>query len=115
MALKVLITPDKLKGTLTAAAAAEAIARGWGRARPKDSLSLLPMSGGGDEFGEVTSTLHKARIQHVKTVDAAHLPCVATWWWEPRTRTAIIESATVIGLAMLPPKRSHPFELDRSE
>ena len=112
MALKVLITPDKLKGTLTAAAAAEAIARGWRKARAGDSLSLLPMSDGGDGFGEVTSTLLKARIQHVKTVDAAHLPCVATWWWEPRTRTAIIESATVIGLAMLPPKRSHPFELD---
>ena len=112
MALKVLIIPDKFKGTLTAAAAAEAIARGWRKARAGDSLSLLPMSDGGDGFGEVTSTLLKARIQHVKTVDAAHLPCVATWWWEPRTRTAIIESATVIGLAMLPPKRFHPFQLD---
>ena len=45
-------------------------------------------------------------------MDAAHRPCVAKWWWEPRTRTAIIESAAVIGLAMLPPKRFHPFQLD---
>ena len=81
MALKVLIIPDKFKGTLTAAAAAEAIARGWLRARAGDSLSLLPMSDGGDGFGEVTSVLLKARIQHVKTVDAAHRPCVASWWW----------------------------------
>ena len=112
MPLHVLIIPDKFKGTLTAAAAAEAIARGWRRARPGDSLDLLPMSDGGDGFGEVTSALLKARIQHVKTVDAAHRPCVARWWWEPRTRTAIIESAAVIGLAMLPPKRFHPFQLD---
>jgi glycerate kinase len=72
----------------------------------------LPMSDGGDGFGEVTGALLKARIQYVKTVDAAHRPCVARWWWEPRRRIAIIESAAVIGLAMLPPKQFHPFQLD---
>ena len=112
MPLRVLIIPDKFKGTLTAHAAAEAIARGWRKARAQDSLELLPMSDGGDGFGEVTSALLQARSQRVKTVDAAHRPCVARWWWEPRTRTAIIESAAVIGLAMLPPKRFHPFQLD---
>ena len=112
MALKVLIMPDKFKGTLTAPAAAEAIARGWRKARTGDLLSLLPMSDGGDGFGEVTSALLKARVQRVRTVDAAHRPCVAKWWWEPSTRTAIIESAAVIGLAMLPPKRFQPFRLD---
>lgn len=112
MPLRVLIMPDKFKGTLTAAAAAKAIARGWRRARARDSLDALPMSDGGDGFGEVTRALLKARIQYVKTVDAAHRSCAARWWWEPRTRTAIIESAAVIGLAMLPPKRFHPFQLD---
>ena len=112
MALKVLIIPDNFKGTLTAPAAAEAIARGWRKARPGDALSLLPMSDGGDGFGEVTCALLKTTVQRVKTVDAAHRPCVAKWWWEPSTRTAIIESAAVIGLAMLPPKRFHPFQLD---
>ena len=112
MPLHVLIIPDKFKGTLTAAEAAEAIARGWRGERPGDSLDLLPMSDGGDGFGELTSALLKARIQYVKTVDAAHRPCVARWWWEPRRRIAIIESAAVIGLAMLPPKRFHPFQLD---
>ena len=112
MALHVLIIPDKFKGTLTARAAAEAIARGWRRERAGDTLSLVPMSDGGDGFGEVISALLKAKLQRVKAVDAAHRPCVARWWWEPRTKTAIIESAAVIGLAMLPPKRFHPFQLD---
>jgi len=112
MPLRVLIIPDKFKGTLTALAAAEAIARGWRTARPQDDLKLVPMSDGGDGFGVVTSALLQAKAQRVKTVDAAHRPCVARWWWEPRTRTAIIESAAVIGLAMLPPERFHPFQLD---
>lgn len=112
MLLRVLVIPDKFKGTLTAREAAEAIARGWRKGRPQDALDLLPMSDGGDGFGEVISAMLCARPRRVKTVDAAHRPCTAQWWWEPRTRTAIIESAGIIGLAMLPPKRFHPFRLD---
>ncbi len=112
MPLKLLAIPDKFKGTLTATAVAVAIARGWRRARPEDTLELLPMSDGGDGFGEALSSLLGAKPQSVRTVDAAHRPCTAAWWWEARTRTAVIESARVIGLAQLPPGMFHPFELD---
>ena len=112
MPLKVLIIPDKFKGTLSAAAAAQAIARGWRKARPNDSLDLLPMSDGGDGFGEVLGGLLGAKVQSTRTVDAAHRACTARWWWEPKTKTAVIETATIIGLAMLPPKKFHPFQLD---
>ena len=110
--MTVLIVPDKFKGTLTAREAAQAIARGWRQTRPQDSLDLLPMSDGGDWFGEVLSGLLGATRQSVKTVDAAHRPCKATWWWQAKSRTAIVDSARVIGLAMLPPGKFHPFELD---
>jgi len=70
------------------------------------------MSDGGDGFGEVMNHLLHAKIQKIKTVDAAHRPCEALWWWEAKTKTAIIESANIIGLAKLPPAKYHPFELD---
>lgn len=70
------------------------------------------MSDGGDGFGEIFSRLLKAKAQTVKTVDAAHRRIHARWWWEPTSKTAVIESARIIGLAMLPPRRFHPFELD---
>src|SRR5262249_49896936 len=110
--VRILIAPDKFKGTLTAHAAAEAIARGWKQARLDDSLELLPMTDGGAGFGEVLSRLLRARARTLRTLDAAHRPCVARWWWEPESKTAIIESASIIGLAMLPRKRFHPFALD---
>jgi len=110
--LNVLIAPDKFKGTLSAGAAAAAIARGWSRARPKDALTLLPITDGGDGFGEVLGRLLGAGAQTVKTLNAAHQPCRARWWWEPKSKTAVIESAAIIGLAMLPPGRFHPFRLD---
>jgi glycerate kinase len=110
--VKVLVVPDKFKGTLSAHEAAQAMGRGWRRARPGDELALLPMSDGGDGFGEVMGVLLQARRRRVKTVDAAGRPCRAQWWWIEERRTAIIESAAVIGLAMLPKRRFHPFDLD---
>jgi glycerate kinase len=112
MPLRILIIPDKFKGTLAAGAAARAIANGWRKARRHDSLELLPMTDGGDGFGEVISSLLRAQVHRLETVDAAHRPCSARWWWEPQTKTAIIESAAIVGLAMLPPGQFHPFELD---
>src|SRR5438552_2894147 len=112
MRLKVLILPDKFKGTLTAEAVAEAIARGWIKRRPEDALELLPMSDGGDGFGKVISKLFHAQVKTVSTVNAAHRSWRAGWWWDAATKTAIIESARVVGLAMLPSKKFHPFQLD---
>jgi glycerate kinase len=112
MSLRVLIVPDKFKGTLTARAAAEAIATGWMQARPADDLEMVPMSDGGDGFGAIMADLLGAGERTIDTVDAAHRPLKATWWYEPDSRRAIIESAGIVGLALLPPGRFHPFELD---
>src|SRR6266480_1472249 len=112
MPLNVLIVPDKFKGTLSAQVAADLIARGWREARPQDTLELLPMSDGGDGFGEVLGRLLDVQEQTIATLDAAHNPLQAKWWWDPQTGTAIIESAKIIGLALLPPNKFHPFDLD---
>ena len=104
--------PDKFKGTLTAQQAADAIARGWSVARRDDFIDVLPMSDGGDGFGVVLSQLLNAEVRTTKTVDAAHRPIVAEWWWEPKSATAIVEAARVNGLAQLPRGKYHPFELD---
>jgi glycerate 2-kinase len=110
MPLRVLIVPDKFKGSLTAPAAASAIASGWRKARPGDRLEMLPMSDGGDGFGAVLGGLMGARWKQTRTVDAAHRPLHASWW--QANKTAIIDSAGIIGLAMLPAKNFHPFQLD---
>ncbi len=112
MPLNVLIVPDKFKGTLSARAAADLIARGWREARPQDNLELLPMSDGGDGFGDVLGRLLEVDEQTLATLDPAHRPLQAKWWWDPKSRTALVESAKIVGLALLPPGRFHPFALD---
>ncbi len=44
----VLIAPDKFRGTLTASQAAHAVASGWRRGRPGDSVVAVPMADGGE-------------------------------------------------------------------
>src|SRR5687767_15195356 len=56
-------------------------------ARPADVLDLLPMSDGGDGFGEIMSALVGAEAILSETVDAAHGPITATWWWHAATRS----------------------------
>jgi glycerate 2-kinase len=112
MGWKVLVAPDKFKGTLAAQSAAECMERGWRKGRPQDATEVFPISDGGEGFGELTGACLRASPQTCRTVDAAHRPCEATWWWVEASRTAIIETARIIGLAMLEPGRYHPFELD---
>ena len=112
MALRVVIIPDKFKGTLTAPEAAAAIECGWRQERPKDRLELIPMSDGGDGFGETLSLQGEGERRRVKTINAAGEPIWTPWWWMPKSRTAVIETAQVVGLAQLPKGKFHPFDLD---
>jgi glycerate kinase len=70
------------------------------------------MSDGGDGFGEVLARLVSAESRSVRTVNAAHEPLEAAWWWSAERQLAIIESARIIGLAQLPKGKFHPFDLD---
>ena len=110
--LRILIVPDKFKGTLTASQAASAIAQGWSDIRPDDCIEKLPMADGGEGFGEVLGQLLKAKLQTCATVDSAGRARIAEWWLNPDTHTAIIETAQVNGLALLPAGKYHPFKLD---
>ncbi|MGC8742898.1 MAG: glycerate kinase [Verrucomicrobiia bacterium] len=110
--LRILIVPDKFKGTLTALSAAEAIKKGWKKARRQDFCEVLPMSDGGDGFGEVVSRLLNCRTVIINSVDASHTPRRVKYWWNQRQKIAVVESARVIGLAMLPAEKQNPLELD---
>jgi glycerate kinase len=53
--VKVLVAPDRYGVELSAAEAAEAVARGWLRSAPYDEVDLLPLSDGGPGFVDVLS------------------------------------------------------------
>ena len=99
--MRVLIAPDCFGDTLTAVQAAQAIADGWGRARPADELTLAPQSDGGPGFVDVlASRLGQRRQAYVSgPLDA---DTDAEWVFDPASGTAYIECAQACGLALLP-------------
>jgi glycerate kinase len=100
--LRVLIAPDCFGNSLTAPAAATAIAEGWRRARPGDVLVLAPQSDGGPGFVDALTDGHpdmarrRARVRGPLTRDLD-----AEWALNPATSTAYIESAQACGLHLL--------------
>jgi len=112
MSRRILIVPDKFKGSLSALEAAEAIARGWAAACPDDTLVLLPMSDGGDGFGPVMAGTLGLEEQFVEIVNAAGEARPAAWWFDFESCQAVVETAQSNGLALLPHRRFHPFDLD---
>ena len=112
MPRRILIVPDKFKGSLTALEAAGAIARGWAAACPGDSLVLLPMSDGGDGFGPVMAEALGLEEQIVRGIDATGKARPTSWWLDSGAGQAVVETAQSNGLALLPKGQFHPFDLD---
>jgi glycerate kinase len=46
--LRVLVAPDSFKGSLSSVAVARALADGWSRGRPTDTIELAPLADGGE-------------------------------------------------------------------
>ena len=108
--MRVLVCPDKFRGTLTARQAADAIARGWRRAHPSDVLVLEPLADGGE--GTLDALVPDAdpdpgfrRIELRATgPDGDPLDAEAG----VRRRTGVVEMARASGLQLLTQARWDP-------
>ena len=104
--MRVLIAPDKFRGTLTAIQAAESMAAGWRRARPGDSLDLCPMADGGE--GTMATLIGALSGRMVRSQVTGPLgDTVLARFGLARIgtveRVAIVESAEAAGLTLVPP------------
>jgi len=125
--VRVLVAPDRFTGTLTATEAAQAIATGWRRQAPADSLDLCPLADGGPGF---IDALHAglggrrlpvtvpgplgdpvpAEILLVEggTVEGGTVEGGTVEGGTVEGGTAYIESAQACGLHLVPPDRRDP-------
>jgi glycerate kinase len=108
--VRVLVAPDKFKGTLSASEAAEAIARGWVRGDPRAEPVLVPMADGGEGTLDVlVEALAGTEVPLRVTgplgdpVDARY--GLVTAGGRP---TAVVEMAAASGLGLVPADRRDP-------
>jgi len=106
--MKVVIAPDKFKGSLTSFEACSAIATGIKSIDPAARTLELPMADGGDGFAAVMKYyLHTTTIP-CPTEDPLGRPLGATTF-ELKDKTAIIELASASGLVLLAEKERDPL------
>lgn len=108
--MKVVIAPDKFRGSLTAEEACRAIADGVRRAMPDAEIDLCPIADGGEGtvaalVAATRGTLHTCRVVSPlpeRKVDA-------TFGVLGDNQTAVIEMSAASGLALLAPSERNPL------
>jgi len=108
--LRVVVAPDSFGGALDSIGVANAIAHGWGRVRPADTLVQVPMADGGEgTLAAVAAALGEgAALQVLATVDALGRSIEAPWLLLDDGRSAFVEMAAASGLAQLATEERTP-------
>lgn len=102
-ALRVLVAPDKYKGSLDSAAAGAAIRRGWLRERPQDDVRCLILSDGGEGFVDAFECAIGGGRVRCLTTDPLGRAIIADWLrvGEGDDAFAVIESCSASGLHLM--------------
>jgi glycerate kinase len=108
--VRVLVAPDKFKGTLTAEQAADAMARGWQRGDPTAEVEVVPMADGGEgTLDALVAALGGARFTEKVSGPlgdpvSAEFAIVHT----EEGPLGVVEMARASGLELLAPSRRDP-------
>lgn len=108
--MKVLVAPDKFKGSLSAAAAAEAIARGWRHGWPECDVELAPIADGGEGFAEIFHQALGAEWTRLEVHDPLGRPVQARYAWLEAEKLAVLEMSEASGLWRLRPEERAPLK-----
>lgn len=106
--MKIIICPDKFKGTLTANEATAAINEGIKTFNPSIETLLMPMSDGGE--GLVSLFAEKEEVETIKMVvhNPLFKPIETTFAYHPKEATAFIEMSKASGLELLRKEERNP-------
>ncbi len=109
--MRVLVAPDKFRGTLTAREAASAIATGWLRSRPGDEIVQIPMADGGEGTLDalVDATEGGRRTMLVEGPLGEPVEAEFGWLGNAGAPVAVVEMARASGLELVPEERREPM------
>ncbi|MCM1137660.1 MAG: glycerate kinase [Duncaniella sp.] len=107
--MRILIAPDKFKGTLSAGEVADIIAS---RLDPLDAeIIKIPMADGGEGTAECLAQIFDMVPNVLPGTNSIMeaLPAGATYYVNRTARTVAVDSSTVLGLSLINPKASSPI------
>jgi glycerate kinase len=107
--VRVVIAPDKFKGSLTAPEAAAAMARGVARAAPTALIEQVPMADGGEGTTQALVAATGGSFREVQVTGPLGEPVIACFGQLGNGRTAVLEMAAASGLVLVPAKKRNPL------
>ena len=106
--MRVVIAPDSFKGSLSAQAVAEAMARGVRAVFPEAELRLVPIADGGEGTVDALVSATGGRIAETRVTGPLGEPVLARWGVLGDGATAVIEMSAASGLSLVPADRRDP-------
>jgi len=107
--MKIIVAPDKFKGSLTSFEVCNAISKGIRRADKSAKVFEFPMADGGDGFAAVMKHYHKTDTVYCDTVDPLGRSLAVSYEWNENEKVAIIEMAVASGLVLLKQEELNPM------
>jgi glycerate 2-kinase len=107
--MRVVIAPDKFKGSLTALEAAAAMARGVARAAPQASIDQVPVADGGEGTAQALVAATGGSFREAQVTGPLGEPIIACFGLLGDGRTAVLEMAAASGLVLVPPAKRNPL------
>lgn len=107
--MKVLICPDKFKGSLTAREACDAVGGGLRQIHPAIDLKSVPLADGGDGTCALLIEWHGGKTVEVEVSGPLFAPQRARYGISDDGDTAFIEMAEASGLTQLSPAERNPL------
>jgi len=107
--VRILIAPDKFKGTLSAREVAENIAAGLCEVLPNARIDIVPMADGGEGTAEVISQALGSSWLNCKAHDPLGREIEARYAWIDNQKLAVMEMSEAAGMRRL---RPNEFDVD---
>src|SRR6266700_738467 len=108
--MKIIIAPDKFKGSLTSFEVCDAVAAGIHQTYPSAEVLKFPMADGGDGFSTGMAYYRQTQTVSCLAADPLGRTIKAGWQWDKKNNTAIIEMAVASGLVLLTPEERNPLK-----
>jgi len=107
--MKILIAPDKFKGTLNARQVAENIAKGLGDVLPDAQIEIIPMADGGEGTAEAICDARGCSWLECKAHDPLGREINARYGWIDQEKLAVIEMSEAAGMRRLSGSERDPI------
>ncbi|MDB5052213.1 MAG: glycerate kinase [Bacilli bacterium] len=99
--MRIIISPDSFKGSMTAMSAADQIEAGILTVFPTAQTIKIPMADGGEGTAETYRMIAGGEMIWHEVMDPCKRTIRANYCWSERDRTAVIETASASGLTLL--------------